>query len=460
MLKISPAIRHAELAGLRRVLNALDLLHQPSRRRIVRLSSRRSSNALPVVDGSHQEETAEALMERARRLRSEASVMEDEMLRLLTDDKEEVADEAAEEQRSAVAVAVAAEPGELAKERGEIWEALTEALAEERTKGEKVAKLLEALKLRDGVSLWDAESVLYRPTPLEQLKIYLKMRDVSNPARVLDIDGGSAVDKIALGLGVLCLVATGAVFLGALNWIPNDFVRYCVSLALISLPFTYMAVGIARPNDLFFFIAEVWRALSPKTAERLYYHEAAHFLVGYLLGLPIKSYSANSFLNRVEFYDDMDILTAADRPPESLRDRIQAGFEVPEGDRPREADDDDEVTLRRELRSGERRPRPGTVVNLERAKRAIVVASAGVAGEYLYCESAEGGSADIKWIDAVLRRTDPPLKRDERQDYMRWGVVEAYLLLDKYKTTLDALVDSFRAGRSIVECVKAIEDSA
>lgn len=35
-------------------------------------------------------------------------------------------------------------------------------------------------------------------------------------------------------------------------------------------------------------------------------HEAAHFLAGYLCGLPIKSYRADGGTTLVEFYDSVD----------------------------------------------------------------------------------------------------------------------------------------------------------
>ncbi|CAN0330974.1 unnamed protein product, partial [Hapterophycus canaliculatus] len=40
--------------------------------------------------------------------------------------------------------------------------------------------------------------------------------------------------------------------------------------------------------------------------ERRVRHEAAHFLSGYLCGLPIKSYKADGGTTQVEFYDSAD----------------------------------------------------------------------------------------------------------------------------------------------------------
>ncbi len=49
-------------------------------------------------------------------------------------------------------------------------------------------------------------------------------------------------------------------------------------------------------------------------------HEAAHFLMGHLLGLPIKGYATNAVKSAVEFYPLND--------PEIGRDRAQSlGFE-------------------------------------------------------------------------------------------------------------------------------------
>ena len=43
--------------------------------------------------------------------------------------------------------------------------------------------------------------------------------------------------------------------------------------------------------------------LSSSQRRRVCYHEAAHFLCGYVVGLPIKSYEASTSAPRVEFFD-------------------------------------------------------------------------------------------------------------------------------------------------------------
>ena len=68
------------------------------------------------------------------------------------------------------------------------------------------------------------------------------------------------------------------------------------------------------------YLVSIQRNVFPTYRQRMIQHEAAHFLMGHLLGLPIKGYATNAVKSAVEFYPLND--------PEIGRDRVQSlGFD-------------------------------------------------------------------------------------------------------------------------------------
>uniref|UniRef100_A0A7S1SE57 Peptidase M41 domain-containing protein n=1 Tax=Alexandrium catenella TaxID=2925 RepID=A0A7S1SE57_ALECA len=149
--------------------------------------------------------------------------------------------------------------------------------------------------------------------------------------------------------------------------------------------------------------------------QRAIAHEAAHFLVGYLLGAPVRNYSVDP-LGRpsVEFSDRAGPLAGAE-------------FE-------------------------------GGALNAYCA-----VACAGIAGEGLLWESAQGGAEDLKAL-AILMERGPAARglRGEggEANFTRWGVLRAASLLRANRGSWEALQRAMGEGANISECIQAIEVGA
>ncbi|XP_022971726.1 uncharacterized protein LOC111470395 [Cucurbita maxima] len=201
-------------------------------------------------------------------------------------------------------------------------------------------------------------------------------------------------------------------FLGVLaGQLPGDwgfFVPYLIgSISLIVL-----AVGSISPGLLQAAI-DGFSSFFPDYQERIAGHEAAHFLVAYLLGLPILDYSLDIGKEHVNLID------------ERLEKLIYSG----------QLDD-------KEL------------------DRLAVVAMAGLASEGLKYEKVVGQSADLFTLQRFINRSKPKLGKDQQQNLTRWAVLFSGSLLKNNKSIYEALIKAMSEKASVIECFEAIEKGA
>lgn len=210
-----------------------------------------------------------------------------------------------------------------------------------------------------------------------------------------------------LGVTIACSV----IGVAALAFLPENVgAAVCYLVALI--PIAFLAVGSTAPAA----IANVIVAARGKSddddqrLERICRHESAHFLCGYLCGLPVKQYAVmDSGVPCVEFH----------------------------------ASSEGDVTSREFS--------PEEVATLS------VVAMSGSVGEIIEFGSAKGGENDLIGLEAVFRRSKEFIGAQKQQDLTRWGALTAFQLLTKNKKKYDALVEAFRDKKSVSECVALLE---
>jgi hypothetical protein len=198
----------------------------------------------------------------------------------------------------------------------------------------------------------------------------------------------------------------------ALAFLPENVgATVCYLAALI--PIAFLGVGSTAPAAIANVIALLKgsNASGIPKADRVCRHEAAHFLCGYLCGLPIAEYSTtDEGIPRVEFHD------------------------TTEGP----------VTAQRELNEDE--------VNM-----LAVVAMSGSVAEAMEFGSAEGATSDLIGLENVFRRSKNFLGAEKQQDLTRWGALTAYRLLNQRKSQMGKLVEAFAAKRSVSECIRILE---
>ncbi|VEU34023.1 unnamed protein product [Pseudo-nitzschia multistriata] len=191
----------------------------------------------------------------------------------------------------------------------------------------------------------------------------------------------------------------------------------CYFLALI--PILWLAVGSTVPAAIANLILLVKGNDDGGVdrTDRVCRHEAAHFLCGYLCGLPVASYATadDSDVPRVEFHYSADGAATANR--ELTMDEVNA---------------------------------------------LTVVALSGAVSEAMAFGKAQGGAgnADLTELQNIFRKSEQFLGAEKQQDMTRWGALTAYRLLNSNSKQLNALVEAFRQKKSVADCVAIIEEKA
>ncbi|XP_062184229.1 uncharacterized protein LOC133888114 [Phragmites australis] len=193
--------------------------------------------------------------------------------------------------------------------------------------------------------------------------------------------------------------------------LPGDwgfFVPYLIgSISLIVL-----AVGSVAPGLLQAAIG-AFSTVFPDYQERIARHEAAHFLVAYLIGLPILGYSLDIGKEHVNLVDEQ---------------------------------------LQKLIYSGQ--------LDQKELDRLAVVSMAGLAAEGLEYDKAVGQSADLFTLQRFINRTKPQLSKDQQQNLTRWAVLFAASLLKNNKAAHEALMSAMSQKASVLGCIEAIENAS
>eukprot|EP00775_Hariotina_reticulata_P006078 gene6078-6317_t len=150
--------------------------------------------------------------------------------------------------------------------------------------------------------------------------------------------------------------------------------------------------------------------LWPDYRERVVAHEAAHLLLGYLMGVPVTSYSLGIGQEHVEFAEA----------------KIQARI------------------ITRDLTDAE-------------IDALAVVSVAGIAAEGLKYEDVLGQTADLSDLQRILLRSKTKMSANQQQNITRWAVWRAAMLLKQYKAEHEAVQAALAQGSSIDKVVQVIE---
>lgn len=203
---------------------------------------------------------------------------------------------------------------------------------------------------------------------------------------------------------------TGA--LGTLaGQLPGDwgfFVPYLIG----SISLVVLAVGSTNPGLLQAAIGG-FSTFFPDYQDRIARHEAAHFLVAYLLGLPILGYSLDIGKENVNLTDKR---------------------------------------LEKLIYSGQ--------LDAKELDRLAVVAMAGLAAEGLKYEKVVGQSVDLFTLQRFINRSKPTITKDQQQNLTRWAVLLAASLLKTNTALHEALMVAMSNKATVLECIEAIEKAA
>ncbi|MGH7998463.1 MAG: ATP-dependent Zn protease [Brasilonema sp.] len=158
---------------------------------------------------------------------------------------------------------------------------------------------------------------------------------------------------------------------------------------------------------------------SPEHRERITHHEAGHFLVAYLLGIPVMNYTLSAW--------------------EALKQRQpgQGGVSFDDGE------------LASQLERG--------TIGAQKLDRYCTIWMAGIAAETLVYENSEGGSDDRSKLSIVL--TNLGFSASACEQKQRFCTLQAKTLLQENWLSYQALVQAMGERASVAECQNAIAEA-
>jgi len=174
-----------------------------------------------------------------------------------------------------------------------------------------------------------------------------------------------------------------------------------------------LAIGSVNPGLLEIpirFFSNVW----PDYRDRVAKHEAAHFLVAYLLGVPVVNYSVDLGAEHTEFFEA------------KLERKLFGGARLEDGE----------------------------------LDALAVIAMAGIAAEAMAFEEVIGQNTDLYDLQKIFPRASAPLSNNAQQNLTRWAVWQAAIMLRAHDASFKALVEAMGRGASVVDCIAAIEGAA
>ena len=190
------------------------------------------------------------------------------------------------------------------------------------------------------------------------------------------------------------------------------------------------------------------KVIRPELQQRIYHHEAGHFLCAYLLGCPIESIvvSAYAALQDPRFRNRPSFTAGTSFFDPILSEQMNAS-----------------------MQSSTFKTNSG--VTRSSIDRYSMIVMAGIAAEADQYGQADGGASDEYALIAFLSQ----LRSNQRsssnnngigtwdseqiRNQARYGAVQAMLLLRQYRPAYEALVQALQYGGTLKDCIYAIEQA-
>eukprot|EP00980_Cylindrotheca_fusiformis_P028215 scaffold22586_cov138-Cylindrotheca_fusiformis.AAC.35 len=297
---------------------------------------------------------------------------------------------------------------------------------------------------------------------------------------VIDLNGDRDADRASAGVLGVFLASSFSAIAANENLPGPEILRFVVVWILSFAPLALVGYGIATPERLQALLVTIQRELFPTYGKRMVQHEAGHFLLAHLLGIPIKGYSVNAVKNAVEFYPLSDKYAGVNRAKvlgfdKPLTERVEDFFE-PREDVPYFSKDGsggmvveqqsvfrksknytDNPFLRLSTQDEPKESWPFRGFDHRTIDQLAVVSVAGVCAEILAFGNAEGGLADFSQLRQIFASAEPELTEREMENRIRYSVGYAMTQLRLHLGALDELAAVMEKGGTVSECVAAIE---
>lgn len=276
------------------------------------------------------------------------------------------------------------------------------------------------------MQLTDATSFIYKRLERQHLLRGFGCVDGEYPEKGTDISPTVLEDLTGISINALT-PRTRASYWQTLS-IGVAFAEYVIADAFgldplfTVLPATFLLIF---SDQLFLkgaIFESIYQLVNPEFRRKVVCHEAGHFLLAYLSGVPIRNCITTAWEARK--YPEISGQAGTIYYDTKLSDEIA-----------------------------------GSKVTRSSLDRLSVVTMAGIAAEALKFSRAEGGIADERALIQILTSIQPPWNILRIQGQARWAAVQAILLIREHQASFDALVKVLEEKKGVGEAILAIEQN-
>ena len=275
---------------------------------------------------------------------------------------------------------------------------------------------LNSLKLDGQVTKWNSTLMDIRSATTKADLQFISRNSFSSSNYFEDIVAGARKSQQQGSIETPFIAVSASSFLLSALVIPQmpfpDWAKNVLGLLFLLTPFLLIIINLAAPGLYLSFQKKQSEANTQGLSERILYHEAGHFLAGYLCGVPVISYDVTG---------DRDAGTtiALDISESStMTENVQA------------------------IR--------------DKSGNLLVVSMAGMVAETLRFGDSKGGAEDLLFATEVLRLLRVP--SEDKEGSLRWAVLKALLLLKINRDALDRVADTMRKTLPVAACIRSIEE--
>jgi hypothetical protein len=296
---------------------------------------------------------------------------------------------------------------------------------------------------------------------------------------LIEVSGDRDMDRASLAVVSLTIASFSSAVLVNQQLPGPEIIRFIVVWLLSFAPLAFVGYGIAKIDQLQATLIYIQRNLFPAYRSRMIQHEAGHFLMGHLLGYPVKTYSVNAVKNAVEFYPLADTDRGSDMASRlGFDQRRQSNSESSLTEQDKATDvpffsdqgrgasillersvfrdiDQNSTRFQVDPENDPSQAWPFRPLDEDTLDRLTVISVAGVCAEILAFGQAEGGVADISQLRQLFAQAQ--LSERQVETRIRFALGFTMSQLRRHLGCLDTLSEVMERNGSVEECVYAIE---
>ena len=305
---------------------------------------------------------------------------------------------------------------------------------------------LDRLKIKGSLRIWNSKALSTKPnfsvsngqlttkTKIDPIK--LKLDDVGYDYQRVFV--AALVIGSVLGLSSSAVGGEAGFLLGYLSAL---------------MPIALVGVGSVAPALIFDVLQRVTYATDEAARDRYAHMQAGKFLVGYALGLPVARFDAGGPASTAEFFQLRPTGQSEVEDRRMFSNKAFSQVRCVRRGKP-VARQQAHVSLSLSLYP----PLPPLQVDIGPAS-AMCLGSA-VAECMIFGEASGKNPADVNTLNDIMSRVEPALTTEAAQNHVRWSALTAHGILAENKDAYLRLVQAFKAGQPLEECISALEGAA